>query len=99
MFSGIGLALTAGILGVTLVEKFGEGGWVTVVITSLVIAICLAIHRHYDWVKARLKEVDEIFSAAPCPKLENPPPLDSEAPSAVFMVGSSRGGAPARVSL
>ena len=91
-FSGIGLAVTAGILGVTLVEKFGEGGWVTVVITSLVIAICLAIHRHYDWVKARLKDVDEIFSAAPCPKLENPPPLDSEAPSAVFMVGSSRGG-------
>src|SRR5438477_7973602 len=27
-FSGIGLAVTAGILGVTLVETFGEGGWV-----------------------------------------------------------------------
>src|SRR5205809_841042 len=91
-FSALGLTVTSGILGVTLIEKFGEGGWVTVVITSLVIGLCLAIHRHYDWVKARLKEVDEIFSAAPCPKLENPPPLDSQAPSAVFMVGSSRGG-------
>ncbi len=91
-FSGLGLAVTSGILGVTLIEKFGEGGWVTVLITSLVIALCLAIHRHYDWVKARLKEVDEIFSAAPCPKCDNPPPLEPDAPTAVFIVGSSRGG-------
>ena len=91
-FSGLGLAVTSGILGVTVIEKFGEGGWVTVVITSLVIGLCLAIHRHYDWVKARLKEVDEIFSAASCPKCENPPPLDPDAPTAVFMIGSSRGG-------
>ncbi len=92
VLSGLGLAVTSGILVVTTVEKFGEGGWVTVVITSLVIALCLAIHRHYDEVKARLKEVDEIFSAARCPACENPPPLDPEAPTAVFMVGSSRGG-------
>ncbi|TMH32359.1 MAG: APC family permease [Betaproteobacteria bacterium] len=91
-FSALGLTVTAGILGVTVVEKFGEGGWVTVVITSLVIAVCFAIHHHYDWVKARLKEVDEIFTAAQCPKSDNPPRLDPEAPTAVFMVGSSRGG-------
>ncbi|HEY7945313.1 MAG: APC family permease [Burkholderiales bacterium] len=90
--SALGLAVTSGILVVTTVEKFGEGGWVTVVITSVVIGLCLAIHRHYDMVKARLKEVDEIFSAARCPKCENPPPLDPEAPTAVFMVGGSRGG-------
>jgi hypothetical protein len=92
VLSGFGLAVTSGILVVTTVEKFGEGGWVTVVITSVVIALCLAIHRHYDEVKARLKEVDEIFSAARCPTCENPPPLIHEAPSAVFIVGSSRGG-------
>jgi amino acid transporter len=91
-FSGLGLTVTSGILGVTVIEKFGEGGWVTAVITSLVIGLCLAIHRHYDGVKARLKEVDEIFSAAPCPKCDNPPPLVREAPTAAFMVGSSRGG-------
>ncbi|HEV8552983.1 MAG TPA: APC family permease [Casimicrobiaceae bacterium] len=91
-FSGLGLAVTSAILGVTVIEKFGEGGWVTVVITSLVIGLCVAIHRHYDWVKARLKEVDEIFSAAPCAKSANPPPLDPNAPTAAFMVGSSRGG-------
>ncbi len=91
-FSGLGLAVTSGILAVTVIEKFSEGGWVTVLITSLVIALCLAIHRHYDWVKARLKEVDQVFSAASCPKCENPPALDRDAPTAVFIVGSSRGG-------
>lgn len=90
--SALGLAVTTGILVVTTVEKFGEGGWVTVVITSVVIALCLAIHRHYDAVKARLKEVDAIFSAARCPKCKDPPALDPEAPTAAFMVGSSRGG-------
>jgi amino acid transporter len=92
VLSGFGLAVTSGILVVTTVEKFGDGGWVTVVITSLVVSLCLAIHRHYDEVKARLKEVDEIFSAARCPTCENPPPLVPEASTAVFIIGSSRGG-------
>ena len=92
VLSGLGLVVTSGILAVTIVEKFSEGGWVTVLITSLVIAICLAIHRHYDGVKARLKEVDQVFTAVACPKSQNPPKLDPDAPSAVFMVGSSRGG-------
>jgi len=90
--SVVGLVVTSSILAVTTVEKFGEGGWVTVVITSVVIGLCLAIHHHYDWVKARLKEVDEIFTAAQCPKCADPPPLVPEAPTAVFIVGSSRGG-------
>src|SRR6202171_6576016 len=90
--SVVGLVVTSSIRAVTTVEKFGEGGWVTVVITSVVIGLCLAVHHHYDWVKARLKEVDEIFPAAQCPKRVAPPPLVPEAPTAVFIVGSSRGG-------
>ena len=90
--SVVGLVVTSSILAVTTIEKFGEGGWVTVVITSVVIGLCLAVHHHYDWVKARLKEVDEIFTAAQCPKRADPPPLVPEAPTAVFIVGSSRGG-------
>src|SRR5262249_872011 len=91
--SGLGFVVTSGILAVTLVAKFGEGGGgVAGVLCSLVRGIGVALPRHYDGVKARLKEVDEIFSAAPCPKSENPPPLDRNAPTAVFMVGSSRGG-------
>src|SRR5450755_4065951 len=41
--SAVGLVVTSGFIETTTTEKFGEGGWVTVVITSIVIAICLAI--------------------------------------------------------
>ena len=39
----LGLSVTASILLVTLVEKFSEGGWVTVLITGLVVVLCLLI--------------------------------------------------------
>lgn len=90
--SGVGLLVTSSILVVTIVEKFGEGGWVTVVITSLVITTCLFINRHYAGIKRKLKQVEEEFSAQRCEPVATPPPLDRAAPSAVFLVGSSRGG-------
>jgi amino acid transporter len=90
--SGVGFVVTSSILVVTIVEKFGEGGWVTVVITSLVVTVCLFINRHYAATKKKLKEVDEVFSAQACTPVADPPPLDRSAPTAVFLVGSSRGG-------
>ena len=36
------------ILAVTVAEKLLEGGWITLVITALLVAVCLAIHHHYD---------------------------------------------------
>ena len=56
--------VTGSILLVTLVEKFGEGGWVTVLITSLVVALCLLIRRHYDETKAKLREAEKLFGQA-----------------------------------
>ena len=90
--SGVGFVVTSSILVVTIIEKFGEGGWVTVVITSLVVTVCLLINRHYAATKAKLRQVDEIFSAQQCTQVTEPPPLDHSAPTAVFLIGSSRGG-------
>jgi len=87
----VGIAVTGGILAVTLVEKFYEGGWVTVMLTSSVIALCLAIRKHYDSTRQMIRRVDEIFGAVPCEPVSNPPPLDRDAPTAVLMVGRSRG--------
>jgi amino acid transporter len=53
-----GFALCITILGVTIYEKFLEGGWVTVSITSLVIGLCLLIRRHYRSASAR---VDQLY--------------------------------------
>jgi hypothetical protein len=44
LLSLAGLIVTASILLVTLIEKFTEGGWMTVLITGTVIAFCLLNH-------------------------------------------------------
>lgn len=93
LLSAVGLSVTGSILVVTVVEKFAEGGWVTMVITGVVIACCLAIKSHYDATRAQLRKADKLFGDQFYGSVTNPPPLDSAKPTAVFMVGSSRGGA------
>ena len=59
------LALCATILVVTTVEKFHLGGWLTLVITSLLISLCYLIRRHYHSVSRAKEELDEILMAIP----------------------------------
>jgi amino acid transporter len=54
----VGLTLCVTILIVTCVEKFGDGGWLTLVITGLLVAACLAIKRHYDRVLGAIRRLD-----------------------------------------
>jgi amino acid transporter len=89
--SGLGFSITGSILLVTLAEKFTEGGWVTILITSLVIVVCIAIRRHYDTVSRQLETVDELFGAPGEGKIESVPRLDPQQPTAVFVVGRHRG--------
>ncbi len=92
LLSLLGLAVTSSILLVLVVEKFGTGGWVTIVITGFVIALCLAIRRHYDETREQLREIDELFAVpAVVPDVANPPALDPRAPTAVIFVGKNRG--------
>lgn len=90
--SAFGLLVTSGILAVTVIEKFFEGGWITLLITGVLIACCLAIKNHYDATKRKLREVDAIFANQPFGSVCTPPAVDPEAPTAVFIVGSRRGG-------
>jgi hypothetical protein len=54
----LGLALCATILGVTIFEKFLEGGWVTLVVTSCLVMLCFVIKRHYGRVLRALRRLD-----------------------------------------
>ncbi|MGC2520593.1 MAG: APC family permease [Burkholderiales bacterium] len=90
--SGVGLAVTFSILIVTLIEKFAEGGWLTVLITSVVIVLGLIVHHHYLDTKVRLKKIDEVFANQPFGSIVNAPKIDRDQPTAAFIVGSSRGG-------
>ena len=89
--SAIGFVVTASILAVLLVEKFSHGAWETVLITGAVVGLCLLIRKHYEETRAQLKKVEEIFSGQSYEKLENPPALDHDAPTAIFMVSRNRG--------
>ena len=90
--SSAGLAVSAGILAVSLIEKFADGGWQTVLITGIVIAGCLAIRSHYAVTRDKLQQIDKLFSG---PAIQhdaaNPPVLDRNKPTAVFFVGKNRG--------
>ncbi len=90
--SATGLFVTSGILVILVWEKFGTGGWVTILITGLVIAVCLAIRWHYDETREQLRQIDRLFSGQPVLQdAANPPALDPQKPTAVFFVGKNRG--------
>jgi amino acid transporter len=90
--SGVGFAVCAMILAMLIVRRLGEGGWLAVVLIVAITGICLMIRNHYDTTRERLRQLDEVFSHQPFGSEANPPKPDPAAPTAAFLVGSSRGG-------
>lgn len=88
---GTGLVMCVGILTVTLFEKFSHGGWVTAVITTAVIMLCLAIRRHYDHVKKGFQHLDEVLHATEPPELKTQEPIDKNDWTAILPVASFSG--------
>lgn len=62
---GAALVLCVTILVITTFEKFKEGGWLTLIITTSLILLCLAIHRHYEGIRKQIKELDTILQTIP----------------------------------
>jgi len=90
--SATGFAVCSVILALLLVEKFAEGGWLTALIIIAIIGLCLTIRNHYNWARVQMRKVDEIFANQPFGSIVNAPRPDPSLPTAVFLVGSSRGG-------
>ena len=86
---GVSLALCVTILAVTVVEKFAQGGWVTVAITVVVVGLCAAIRRHY---RASAAKVDQLYREldnlplSPRPSGVAARELDSKQPVAAILV-------------
>ena len=64
LINGFGLALTTFILISLTVVKFNEGGWKTLFVTGVLVAIAFAIKRHYRQVAVQLNRLDGIVAAA-----------------------------------
>ncbi len=97
----IGLALCVTILIVTCFEKFADGGWLTLVITGLLVVLCVAIRNHYRLVVAAIRHLDiELPDPLLDPELakamrEGPPedvgPISPTKPVAILFVGGYGG--------
>jgi amino acid transporter len=88
----IGLLLCLSILVVTVLEKFAEGGWLTLVITSIAVVICILIRRHYAFVRRSLRHLDTLFADLPMSsKREELGPCDPSKPTAVLLTGNYGG--------
>jgi hypothetical protein len=86
---GTGLVMCLSILAVTSYEKFSQGGWITLVITSLTVALCFAIHRHYETIRQSLHRMDEILMSVPAPEQIDdvqPSELDTKLPTAIISI-------------
>jgi amino acid transporter len=91
IFSAFALLITTSILCVTLISKFESGGWFTVLITCMVIALCLLIKNHYRKVKKKLGLIDAQLRQAITEKTEHPLIPDPQQSTAVILVGKSFG--------
>lgn len=87
----VGLVLTSSILVVTAIIKFGEGGWMTIVITGGFVAFCFWVHRHYGETANALKHLDEILLDLPLPEVVAPVQILPNQPTAVLMVNGYNG--------
>lgn len=87
----VGLVLCATILVITTVEKFLEGGWMTLLITSLVVGVCYLIHSHYQTVWQGIAELDKTLLNFPTSGPVNNNPPDKNDPTAVQLVSGFSG--------
>lgn len=87
----IGLILCLTILCVTVYEKFGEGGWVTLIITSAVIGLCYLIRRHYSRIRDSVRHLEDALSDIPAANPLNNDPVNPKDMTAILLVSSFNG--------
>lgn len=86
-----GSILCISILAVTVSFKFAEGAWKTVVVTGIITGIALLINRYYNYVRTRLKNLDESLGTIEVHGQPNETPPDPNAHTAVILVGGYSG--------
>jgi len=87
----IGFILCFSILWVMVIEKFGEGAWVTALITIACIGLCFLIRRHYRHVASAIKQINRTFEDLPVALDTRTPELNPEQPTAVILMGGYSG--------
>ncbi|MBI2931804.1 MAG: APC family permease, partial [Planctomycetes bacterium] len=87
----VGFTFCITILAITVFQKFREGGWITLLVTSTLIALCILIRRHYRTINAKMTALYAQLADIP-PVAEQPPgPPDPSKPTAAILVGGYSG--------
>lgn len=87
----VGLILCLTILFITVFEKFEEGGWMTLFITSVVILLCYWIHGHYKKVQKAARKLEEVLTGIPSGTDFNNDPADPKEMTAILLVSGYNG--------
>jgi len=91
--NGVGFLLTSSILAATVWIKFPEGGWITLLITGVFIALSFLIRRHYREVREQTRRLDDLLTHLPGEEtaaMPGPTP-HRDAPTAAIMVSGYNG--------
>jgi amino acid transporter len=96
LINGVGLLMTGGILISLIGFKFMEGGWVTLVVTGILIALAFWVKNHYRRTQKKLYRLNELTAVAMTDEavtaeLKPAAPCDPNARTAVFLVNGFNG--------
>ncbi len=90
--SVIGFIVCSSILLITIFEKFHEGGWITLLITSIFVGLGLLIRRMYRRFKINLMQKEaEFYNYEFLPSDPNLSVVDKSAPTAAIIVDQTFG--------
>jgi amino acid transporter len=87
----LGLTVCLTVLIITTIEKFPVGGWLTLVITSIVIGLCYLTRAHYNKVRGGVRELDELLLTIPTKGPINTAPLAPRDMTAIQLVNGYNG--------
>jgi hypothetical protein len=91
LIAATGTLVTAGILVVTTVVKFTEGGWVTLLATGAFLISCRVVRGHYQRVRSMLSSLDEALTNLPFREPKTQAEYAPEGPTAIVLVESYAG--------
>ncbi|HYV51136.1 MAG TPA: APC family permease [Dongiaceae bacterium] len=87
----IGFLLCATILVITILMKFREGGWITLLVTGSLIGLCFMIRRHYRKLGRVLGLLYAELGKLPVDPHPTTAPPDPAKPTAAILVGTYGG--------
>ncbi len=94
LVSGSGVTLTTFILLSVIFLKFHDGGWITLVITGLLVALAMSVKRHYKNTLGMLHRLDSLVATASLTlpgQHDSTVPYNPNAKTAVILVNGFNG--------